>query len=83
MVAVVLEATRSISDAIFALQVLFKRAYVNTYEFFEILAYKREIAKNEKLIKELAYALKIEYPFESEDYIQFLARDLLEDRKNA
>lgn len=78
MVAVVLEATRGISEAVFALTVFFKRAYVNTYEFFEILSYKMKTRNEEKLVKQLAYALKSEYPHESQDYVEFLARNYIE-----
>lgn len=83
MVAVVLEATRGISDAVFELGVLFKRAYVNTYEFFEILAYKIRTANDEKVVKELAHSLKGEYPFESADYVEFMARDIIRGKQDA
>lgn len=83
MVAVVLEATRGISDAIFELSVLLKKAYINTYEFFEILAYKLRTTSEEKVVRELAYSLKSEYPFESDDYVEFMARSIIKGKQNA
>lgn len=83
MVSVVLEASKSISEATYALIVLIRKAYVNAYEFFEILAYKRKTKVNEKFVKDLAYALRIEYPFESEEYVEHMARAHFKEVYNA
>lgn len=40
------------------------------------------VPHHEKSIRELAHSLKIEYPFESQDYVESLARDIYKDTRN-
>jgi hypothetical protein len=37
---------------------------------------------HEKAIRDLAHSLKIEYPFESNEYVESLARRIYDDAKN-
>jgi hypothetical protein len=39
--------------------------------------------QDEKSIQNLAYTLKLEYPFETNEYIESLARDMYAESKNA
>lgn len=39
--------------------------------------------KDEKYIKNLAYSLKMEYPFESKEYVESLARRMYVESNNA
>ena len=39
--------------------------------------------EDEKSIQNLAYTLKLEYPFETNEYIETLARDMYAESKNA
>ncbi len=39
--------------------------------------------EDEKSIQNLVYTLKLEYPFETNEYIETLARDMYKESKNA
>lgn len=39
--------------------------------------------EDEKAIQSLVYTLKLEYPFETDEYIETMARDLYTESKNA
>lgn len=41
------------------------------------------VPHHEKAIRELAHSLKVEYPFESTDYVETLARSIYKDASNA
>lgn len=69
----VLEAQQAINPLSMALS----RAMLKSVDFvYDMIEYRNRL-KHEKHVQEVAAALKIEYPFESEDYIAHLVRTKL------
>ncbi len=78
MFTAVNEAARSLSPLTTAVSVGVFKSIQSVLDM--IGSFRNE---DEKSIQNLVYTLKLEYPFETNEYIETLARDMYKESKNA
>jgi hypothetical protein len=79
MFAAVNETARSITP----ISNLIANGILNSITFTLRVIEASRTVHHEKAIRELAHSLKAEYPFESTDYVETLARSIYKDASNA
>jgi hypothetical protein len=79
MFAAVNETTR----VLLPISTLIANGILNSISFTLRAIEVSKIPQREKAIRELAHSLKAEYPFESMDYVETLARSIYKDASNA
>ena len=78
MFTAVNEAARSLSPLTTAVSV---GVFKSVQTVLDVIAGFRN--EDEKAIQNLVYTLKLEYPFETKEYIETLARNMYTESKNA
>jgi hypothetical protein len=79
MFAAINETARAISP----ISTVIANGILNSISFTLRIIEASRIPHHEKAIRELAHSLKAEYPFESTDYVETLARSIYKDASNA
>jgi hypothetical protein len=78
MFAAVNETARMISPV----STMISNGILNSISFMLRVIDATRIPHHERSIRDLAHSLRAEYPFESHDYVEALARDIYKDTKN-